>query len=176
MTSEELQNIFYSGYPAATAWDVLDGFLIAIERGAVIYRSEPVITKEAYRVICDSVISIDGLGPQTKGHMALKQIATDYLYKTHHIATLSETYFAGLHPDARSADGRYIIECGTTDPSCVSIFLDDPHVVWVGNIPYPFADETHLVLHIFSRGDFYNQWRQKTVSKNRAVFEKYHRK
>ncbi|MEK7141516.1 MAG: hypothetical protein AAB800_03155 [Patescibacteria group bacterium] len=176
MTSEELQNIFYSGYPAATSWDVLDGLFIAIERSAVIYRSEPLITKEAYGVICNSVVSIDGLGPQEKGHMALKQIARDYLYKTYMIDSLSETYFVGLHPDVRSTDGRYIIECGTTDPSCISIFLDDSNVIWVGNISYPFADETHLALHIFSRGDLYNQWRQENVSRNRAVFEKYHRK
>lgn len=176
MTSEELQNIFYSGYPAATAWDVLDGLLIAIERGVVVYRSELMITKEAYGAICNSVVSIEGLGSQGKGHMALKQIARDYLYKTYTIDALSETYFVGLHPDVRSPDGRYIIECGTTDPSCVSIFLDDPRVMWVGNMPYPFADEKHLALHIFSRGDLYNQWRQETVSKNRAVFEKYHRK
>lgn len=146
MTSEELQNIFYSGYPAATAWDVLDGLLIAIERGVVVYRSELMITKEAYGAICNSVVSIEGLGSQGKGHMALKQIARDYLYKTYTIDALSETYFVGLHPDVRSPDGRYIIECGT------------------------------LALHIFSRGDLYNQWRQETVSKNRAVFEKYHRK
>lgn len=176
MTSEELQNIFYSGFPAATSWDVLDGLLIALDRDAVVSRSEVMITKDAYRVICDSIVAIDGLGPQEKGHMALKQIATDYLYKTYHVDALTEAYFAGLHPDVRSTDGRYIIECGTTDPSCVSIFLDDPQVMWVGNIPYPFADETHLALHIFSRGDRYNQWREETVSKNRAVFEKYHRK
>lgn len=176
MTSEELQNIFYSGFPAATSWDVLDTLLIAIDRGVVTYRSEPMITKDAYRAICDSIVAIDGLGPQGKGHMALKQIAGDYLYKTYHVSVLDETYFAGLHPDVRSEDGQYVIECGTTDPSCVAIYLDDSRVVWVGNISYPFADETHLVLHVFSRGDQYKQWRQETVSKNRAVFEKYHRR
>ncbi|MDP1722730.1 MAG: hypothetical protein Q8L37_05970 [Candidatus Gottesmanbacteria bacterium] len=176
MTSEELQNVFYSGYPAATAWDVLDGLLIALDRGAVVYRSEPMITKDTYRAICDSIVSVDGLGPQEKGHMALKQVACDYLYKTYQAEALSETYFIGLHPDIRSANGQYIIECGTTDPSCVSIFLDEPKILWIGNISYPFADETNLVLHIFSRGDLYYQWRQESVSRNRAVFEKFHRK
>ena len=176
MTPEDLQNIFYSGFPAATSWDVLDALFIAIDRGAVVYRSEYLINKEAYCTICNDVAVIDGLGPQTKGHMALKHVAAEYLHKTHNVGVLSETYFVGLHPDVRSVDGRYVIECGTTDPSCVVIFLDDARVAWVGNIPYPFAGENHLTLHLFARGPDYEKWRQESVSKNRAAFEKYHRK
>lgn len=176
MNSEELQNIFYSGFPAATSWDVLDTLLIAIDRGVVVYQSESITTKDAYRAICDSITAIDGLGPQGKGHMALKQIAKGYLYRTYHVSALNETYFASLHPDVRSEDGQYVIECGTTDPSCVTIYLDDPRVMWMGNITYPFAEDPHLVLHIFSRGNLYTLWREESVSKNRTAFEKYHRR
>lgn len=176
MNPEELQNIFYSGFPSATSWDALDELFIGIDRGAVVYRSTPVAAKDVYSATREDIVTIDGLGPQTKAHMALKRVAVEYLSKTYHVRTLTETYFAGLHPDVRSADYQYIIECGTTDPSCVTIFLDDPRVTWVGNIPYPFADETHLMLHLFARGREYESWRQKSVLRNRKIFERFHRR
>lgn len=123
MSPDDLQNIFYSGYPAATSWAILDEIFVGIDREALTYWSLDLVTKDAYRAICDSIVAIDGLGPQEKGHMALKQ-----------------------------------------------------NVAWVGNIPYPFADETHLTLYIFARGDQYGEWRQEKISNNRAVFGKHHRK
>ena len=124
----------------------------------------------------NAIAVVDGLGPQEKGHMALKELAVRWLWKTYNVKAVCESYFVGLHPDVLSDDCRFVIECGTTDPSCVQIFLNDPRVVWTENIPYPFSDDACLTLHIFGRGPNYEAWQQEKVNDMRNAFQKYHRK
>lgn len=173
---DDLRNIFYSGYPAATSWQVLDELFVALDRGALTYKTEKLASKDEFYAVSNEVIAVDGLGPQEKGHMALKELASRWLWRQYQIKAVCEARFNGLHPDVRSVDDRFVIECGTTDPSCVSIFLNDDGVVWVANIPYPFLEDQHLMLHIFGRGANYAMWQQEKVNNTRETFRKFHRK
>ena len=175
-TSEELKNIFYSGFPAATSWDVLDELAIAIDNGALRYEKTEIDSVESYHQIQDTIGAPEGLGPQEKGHMALKELGKQWLRRQHEKDILFESHFDGLHPDVRTRDGRFIIECGTTDPSCVRIFLNDDRVVWIGNIPYPFYEEKNLMLHRFLRGTSYNSWQEEKLRFSRDAFQRFHRK
>jgi len=175
-TSEELKNIFYSGYPQGASWDVLDELAVAIYNGAVLYEKITIASIEMYHKTQDAVVVVEGLGLQEKGHMALKELAKQWLGKQHQDDILFESYFDGLHPDVRTRDGRFIIECGTTDPSCVRIFLDDERVVWIGNLPYPFYEEKNLELHMFSRGPKYITWQEEKLQVSRQTFQRFHRK
>ena len=175
-TSEELQNIFYSGFPASTSWQMLDELFIALSRDFLVYRREQLVPKDKYHILSNSVSVIEGLGPQEKGHMALKTIAAEWLKKQIGVGSVFESYFAGLHPDVCSTDYRFVMECGTTDPACIQIFLNDSRVQWAANIPYPFSEDTHLQLHIFSRGPKYADWQQEKINVMRGVFQKYHRR
>lgn len=176
ITQDDLRNIFYSGYPAATSWDILDELFIALDRDAITYRTEQLVPKDEFYTVSNLVAVIDGLGPQEKGHMALKEIAKRWLWKRYQVKAICETYFNGLHPDVCSADNRFVIECGTTDPSCIQIFLNDASVIWAANIPYPFSDDSYLMLHIFGRGPNYADWQQEKVDVTRSAFQKFHRK
>lgn len=176
MDSEWFKNIFYSGFAASPVWQVLDELTVAIHNGAIQYFILYVTSVDDYHKIRESINYIEGLGPQGKGHMALKKIAQAWLKSQYGCDSIFESYFIGLHPDVCSRDNRFVVECGTTDPSCVSIYLDNENVQWVGNIPYPYAEETDIFLHAFRRGPKYISWHQEKVSKNRAVFEKYHRR
>lgn len=176
LTCDDLRNIFYSGYPAATSWDILDELFLALDRDAITYRKEQLAPKNEFYATTNAIVEIDGFGPQQKSHMALKEIAKRWLWKTYHVKAICETYFNGLHPDVRSDDNRFVIECGTTDPSCIEIFLNDARVVWVANIPYPFSDDSCLMLHIFGHGPNYAEWQEKKVNSMRDAFQKFHRK
>jgi hypothetical protein len=175
-TSEELKNIFYSGYPQGASWDTIDELVVAIYNGAVVYKKIEVAPTKLYHKTQDAIVAIEGLGPQEKGHMALKELAKQWLEKQYQTEIMMESYFDGLHPDVRTRDGRFIIECGTTDPSCVQIFLNDDRVEWIGNIPYPFYKEKNLILHVFSRGSQYATWQAGKIQISRQTFVKYHRK
>ena len=175
-TSEELKDIFYSGFPAGVSWQALDDIAIAIYNQALLYKKIAIAPIESYHEIQDTVTNIEGLGPQEKGHMALKEIAKQWLISQRQKDILFEAEFDGLHPDVRTRDGRFIIECGTTDPSGVQIFLLDERVVWIGNLPYPFYEEKNLELHMFSRGPEYATWQEKKLQDSRQTFLRFHRK
>ena len=175
-TSEELKNIFYSGYSQGASWDVIDELAVAIHNGAVLYNKITIASTEAYHKAQDAVMVIEGLGQQEKCNMALKELAKQWLGKQHHDDILFESYFDGLHPDVRTRDGRFIIECGTTDPSCVQIFLNDERIEWIGNLPYPFYEEKNLELHMFSRGPKYITWQEEKLQVSRQTFQRFHRK
>lgn len=176
LDAERLKDIFYSGFSASPVWQVLDELTVAIHNGALQYFTLYATSIDDYHKIRESIDHIEGLGPQEKGHMALKNIAQSWLKSEFGSDVIFESYFVGLHPDVCSKDYRYVMECGTTDPSCITIYLDNEKVQWAGNIPYPYYGETDIWFHGFRRGPNYATWRQKTVSKNRAAFEKYHRK
>lgn len=176
VSPEDLKNIFYSGFDVAPAWQVLDELAVAIGEHAVEYFVLPACSVSDYHIICESIQNIEGLGPQEKGHMALKKIAQGWLQSKYGCEALFESYFVGLHPDVCSKDYRFVMECGTTDPSCVTMYLDNEGVSWAGNLSYPYYGESDIRLHGFQRGQNYISWRQEHLSKNRAVFEKHHRK
>lgn len=176
LSPDDLRDIFYSGYPAATSWQILDELLVALNRDAITYRKEQLVPKDKFYAITNRIVEIDGLGPQEKGHMALKELARRWLWQQYQVKAVCEAQFNGLHPDVHSTDSRFVIECGTTDPSCIQIFLNDERVVWAGNIPYPFYEDTYLFLHIFSRGSNYHAWQQEKVNTTRDAFQKFHRK
>lgn len=176
ITSVDLQNIFYSGFPASTSWQTLDDLFLAIDCDAILYSSERLAPKEKYYRVQNSVLGTEGLGLQEKGHMALKKIAQAWLRSRFGTESLFESYFLGLHPDVSSKDYRFVVECGTTDPSCISIYLDNENVEWVGNIPYPYYEETDIWIHIFRRGHSYMNWRQEKLSFSRQTFKKFHRR
>ncbi len=155
---------------------MLDELAVAIYNGALLYKKTPVVSSETYHNTQDEVTAIEGLGPQEKGHMALKEIAKQWLISQQQKDILFESEFDGLHPDVRTRNGRFIIECGTTDPSCVQIFLNDERVVWIGNLPYPFYEEKNLELHMFLRGPKYATWQNEKRQISRQTFQRFHRK
>lgn len=175
-TFEDLKNIFYSGFPAGISWDILDELAIAIYNGMLRYKKTDIASVKTYHQVQDTIGVVEGLGPQEKGHMTLKQIAKQWLIRQHQKDVLFEAELDGLHPDVRTRDGQFIIECGTTDPSCVQIFLNDTRVEWIGNIPYPFYEEKNLTLHIFLRGTGYNGWQEEKLRFSRDAFQRFHRK
>ncbi len=175
MDSEDLKDIFYSGYSTGPNWQILDELYVAITQGNIVYESIVVASKLHYDEEVDRSLVPEGPGPQMRSHMALKALAGSWLQAHKQKPVLYEAYLLGLHPDVRTQDGMYIIECGTTDPSCVLIYLDSPDTNWVGVLPYPFADDQELILQIFSKGSMYEQWRQKRLDILRSQFRKFHR-
>lgn len=172
VTVDQLKDIFYSVYPASTSWDLIDQLYIAIHTDAIVYKRTSLCSLECYHKRIDKQNHIEGPGPQTKGHMALKDIAKEWISLQFGQNAFLESYFAGLHPDVLSHDRKYVIECGTTDPGCITIYLSQPEVTWVGNIPYPFEEEAELMLNSFSKGVHYDELLQKNVSRLRDVFFK----
>ncbi|MBI5613665.1 hypothetical protein HY947_01965 [Candidatus Gottesmanbacteria bacterium] len=175
LTSEDLLHIFYSGYPAGASWDVIDDLTVAISKNYLSYQQLELIPKKEFYLLQNTIVVLDGLGPQGKGHMALKEAAKLWIHKKYAMHLVCESYFSGLHPDVLSENHKYVIECGTTDPSCISIYLDNTEVEWAGNIPYPFDEDTYLKLHVFSRGIGYAVWKENKLDIIRQSFRKYHR-
>ncbi len=144
ITLDDLKDVFYSGYPAAIAWDVIDELYIAIHEDVLTYKRYAVSSIDHYHHLVDSAIIAEGLGPQEAGHMALKAVACEWLDKEYGTKADAEIYFAGLHPNIISSDRRYVIECGTTDPGCIVMYLSEPGVLLAGNIAYPFSEDTNV--------------------------------
>jgi|GEM_PF-3630124 len=174
ISPDKLVEIFHSGYPGSINWYAIDDIAAAIHRGILVYDSEPIVSVDAYRHAMESVTVSEGLGPQERGHMALKACAARWCATVLGVSVLFESHYVGLHPDVRTVDGAHILECGTTDPSCVSIYLDYEPVEWVGNIAYPYADESNIVMHRFRRGEGYRAWRAEQTDRLRSVFQKRH--
>lgn len=124
ISSEDLKDIFYSGFPTAVPWDCIDELYIALHNEVVVYHRYSVSSVKHYHKLSDAVTVAEGLGPQGHGHMALKEIAKEWLQTQHGVAADSEIYFAGLHPDVISKEREYVIECGTTDESVYSNFSE----------------------------------------------------
>lgn len=170
---DDLKDVFYSGYSGAISWDCIDELYIAIHKKELMYARYVVTSIDRYHELIDSEMITEGPGPQKAGHMALKTIAKEWLNFQYGTIAKSETYFAGLHPDVISTDRRYVIECGTTDPGCIRIYLAQATVLWAGNIPYPFAEENSLTLHAFHRGPQFHNWQEDKVNRLREVFRKH---
>lgn len=171
INSELLKDIFYSGFDATCNWQILDELEILIHEGAVNYGQEKISFKDNYLKILDQIRVVDGLGPQGKGHMALKGIAENYLEKLGK-RVFFEFYLMGLHPDVVSDDKKIVIECGTTDPAGVLILLSDPNISFIGVLPYPDESNKNLVLHRFSRGQNFLDYKNWKLAKLRETFRK----
>lgn len=170
ITSEDLKNVFYSGYDVFSDWQLLDELENLIQEKAIDYVKGKISSKKDYFESIDQVKVIEGLGPQGKGHMALKEIAKRYLEKQGKKA-FSEISFLGTHPDVVSGDKKMIIQCGTTNPSCILNLLTSQDVSFVGILPYP-NDKQHLILHKFSRGKNFRKWQNWKWAKLRKIFRK----
>lgn len=70
-----------------------------------------------------------------------------------------------------SGNKKIVIECGTTDPAGVLIFLSDKNISFVGVLPYPHDDE-NLILHKFSRWENFWDYKDWQLSKLRRDFRK----
>lgn len=109
------------------------------------------------------------------GTLFIKKIAQQFLAKLK-LESGAEQSFLGAHPDILAKDFSWAIECGTTAPASVLLLLQDERVKNVGILPYPYEDDDRLVLHIFSRGENFDQHVTEKTVKLRAVFKKFHRK
>lgn len=175
MKAENLKHIFYSGYNASPEWEILDELSFLIKNGALFYGEKKIYLKKSYHDLVDRIKITEGMGPQEKGHMALKKIAQQFLAKQG-LESGAERSFLGAHPDILAKDFSWAIECGTTTPASVLLFLQDEKIRNVGILPYPYENEDRLTLHIFSRGKNFDQHVIAKKVKLRAVFEKFHQK
>ena len=175
MEAEDLKHIFYSGYNASPEWEILDELSFLIKNGAILYGKKKLCLKKSYHDLIDQIKVTEGLGPQEKGHMALKEIAQQVLARFG-LKSGAERSFLGAHPDILTKDLSWAIECGTTAPASVLLLLQDERVKNIGILPYPYEDENRLTLHIFSRGENFNQYVTAKTVRLRTVFEKFHRK
>jgi hypothetical protein len=171
INSEELKNIFYSGFSGACDWQLLDELEVLISEGVINYSKEIISSKDSYHKILDEVKVIEGLGPQEKGHMALKQLVKSYLERRGK-EVLSEFQILGMHPDLISSDKKIAIECGTTDPGGILILLSNQNILFVGVLPYP-GDSKNLLLYKFSRGHNFFDYKDWKLTKLRKSFQKY---
>lgn len=175
MKAEELKNIFYSGYNATPEWAALHQIASFIEKKILLYETKKLSLKQNYYDLIDPIKASEGPGPQTKRHMALKEITQQFLAKTK-LESRAEQPFLGAHPDVLSQDFSWIIECGTTPPGSVLLFLQDKRVKNVGILPYPYEDDKYLILHLFSRGKSFDQQMIDQKGSLRSVFDKFHYK
>ncbi len=169
--SEILRGIFYSGFDALCDWQTLDELEVLIKEGAINYDKERAFLKDDYFKALDRIKVTDGLGPQGKGHMALKEIAKNYLEELNKKA-LFEFHLVGMHPDVVADDRTMIIECGNTDPAGVLILLAEKNISFVGVLPYPSNEDKNLVLHKFSRGLNFLDYKDWKLSKLRKTFRR----
>jgi hypothetical protein len=63
---------------------------------------------------------------------------------------------------------------GTTPPGSVLLFFQDKRVKKVGILPYPYEGDQSLVLHLFSRGESFDQEIINQKENFRTVFKKFH--
>lgn len=173
MEIENLKHIFYSGYDASPEWEVLNELSLLIRNSTLFYKEKKLCLKEDYHDLVDQIKITEGLGPQEKGHMALKKIAQQFLAKLE-LESGAEQSFLGIHPDVLTKDFSWVIECGTTTPASVLFLLQDERVKNVGILPYPYEDENRLILYVFSRGENFNQYITAKKVRLRTVFEKFH--
>lgn len=175
MNTEDLKYIFYSGYDVSPEWEILDELLTLIDNDIIFYKKEKLCLKKDYHDLIDQVKIAEGLGPQGKGHMALKEISKEFLANLK-LKSGTERGFLGAHADVLSKDFSWVIECGTTAPVSILFFLQDKRVKNIGVLPYPYENESHLALHIFSRGKDFDQYATSEITRLKTVFEKFHRK
>lgn len=171
ITSEELKNIFYSGFDGACEWQLLDELEILLRENVINYGREIISSKNKYSKTLDKIKAIDGLGHQEKDHMALKEIAKSYLEEFGK-SVLFEFQILGMHPDVLSSDKKIAIECGTTDPGGILVLLADQNILFVGILPYP-GDDKSIFLHKFSRGKRFSDYKDWKLSKLRESFQKF---
>lgn len=172
MTSpEELKDIFYSGFDGACDWQLLDELEVLIRKNVINHGREAISSKDNYWKALDKIIVVDGLGHQEKGHMALKEIAKNYLEELGK-SVLFEFQILGMHPDVLSSDKKIAIECGTTDPGGIFVLLADENIFFVGVLPYP-GDGKNIFLHKFSRGKNFLEYKDWKLSKLRESFQKF---
>lgn len=172
MTSNELLQIFYSGYDVGPNWMVLDDLEALIGEGAISVGKKKLTTVDEYRrYLDDESVFAEGPGPQGKGHAALKEIGAKFLVDNGFSPTF-EVYFNGLHPDIMDKAKKVIIECGTTDPASVLIFFEDSNVSWVGVIPYPLEGEKEIYLYKFSKRPGFSKYAEIKLTRLRNAFAK----
>lgn len=164
-----LRDIWYSGAPYTVSWEYIDELFIAIQKNVVTYDVVALCDAKLY-LTNDEKFVVDGPGPQSNGHMLLKKLAQEWLVKTIQVDCQFESYKTGLHADVMSRDGSIIIECGTTDPACAFIYLDQHQIQWIGVVPYPYQEDQSIILHKFSRGSEYSSFRQKKNESLRNIF------
>lgn len=175
MKTEDLKHVFYSGYDVSPDWEILDELLTLIGNGIILYKKKELCLKKNYYDLIDQVKTTEGLGPQGKGHMALKEIAKEFLAEQG-LKSSTEPSFLGAHPDILSKDFSWIVECGTTVPVSILFFLRDERIKNIGILPYPYEDEKKLILHVFSRGKNFGQHISSKITGLKTIFEKFHRK
>ncbi len=175
MKAEDLKHIFYSGYDVSPDWEILDELSTLISDGVIFYKKKEVYLKKNYYDLIDQVKIIEGLGSQGKGHMALKEIAKEFLLNLK-LKSKAERYFLGVYPDVLSQDLSWVVECGNTKPSSILPFLKDKRIRNIGVLPYPYEGEERLTLHVFSRGKNFDKLVAAKTTGLRAVFKEFHRK
>lgn len=150
-----LVDIFYSEYKASVNWLVLDELSVCLDRKLLLLEEIPVFTRDDFISRLHTIKVSEGLGPQGRGHMLLKEMAKEWLLKNYNLKSRTEVYFAGLHPDVLSNDFIGIIECGNTDPACMPIYMAEPSIIWVGALSYPYINSPNIILYRFIKTDKY---------------------
>ncbi len=169
--TRNLQSIFYSGYEAVIDWMVVDEIEQCMQKGVLRCDEHPIASHADYMSAIVGVRVADGLGPQGKGHMALKHLGQAWLTQLNKISD-TEVRFAGLHPDIISLDGTMIIECGTTDANGVFFYFDRPNTQSVSILPYPNEQDAHLKLYTFYKTDKYDTYRRLRKDRIRAMVQR----
>ncbi|HUV47313.1 MAG TPA: hypothetical protein VMW29_04210 [Candidatus Bathyarchaeia archaeon] len=168
--SNYLYNIFYSGFPGAGDWLVLDEIGCCLREKILLLKKDRLIfNREDFFGFVEEVKATDGLGNEEKKHMALKNLASRLLDKLN-FTPRQENYFMGLHPDIISSDFSWVIECGTTDPSVVFWYLKSKDVEKVSILPYLFAKDKHFSLYNFLRGQNFNKFIKFKKEELKKVF------
>lgn len=103
--------------------------------------------------------------------MVLKNFAAELMNKSQLISK-QENNFMGAFPDVVSDDFSWIIECGTTDPSAILLYLKNEKVEKVSVLPYLFAEESRFVLYSFLRGKNFEKFQKIKKESLRSVFFK----
>lgn len=171
LKSELLKNIFYSGFFGPPEWLVLDEIKFGLENKILLLEKvNLVFNRINFNHAIEQIKTTDGIGgAQGKGHMTLKRFAVE-LMEQGHLVPKTERYFLGAHPDVISKDGAWIIECGTTNPSVVFLYLSSKKVDQVSILPYLFAEENKFTLYTFVRGQKFDNWQKNKHKDLRELF------
>ncbi len=171
LSCSELRNIFYSGYSCRVNYACLDNLKESIDFGAVLYDKEILAdTVKYHQKLSQGICHVpSGIGGDEKGHRVLKKLARELL-SSKGFDSVYEVRFCGCFADVLSKNFQRVIECGTTNPERVIFYLKDSRVKVFSVLPYPFFEDSFLVIHSFQRGPNFN----KMLENERAKLRKLH--
>lgn len=157
MTStNDIRSVFYSSAHAfAAPEDLVREIAFLVDERYLLLKHFLIATKEEYMKRIETISRAGDYDADGGGiaHIALKQLAADFLRREHGKEVRFEAPFCGYYPDVLSTDATIVAECGqTNNPDKMLAYFREGNISACIQVPYPDIDDTHILGHVFTAG------------------------